>query len=423
MIKRIKNKGFTLIELLAVIVILAVIALIAVPQILNILNRARKSAAEDTTNGIIKSAENYVTSFMLQNNGSFPEKTLNFECTTDGCILQTELNDYNKENLTTLDFKGTKPTSGTITISNSGKNIIANNLKINGFTCIYDGEKSTCGDYKDRVVLKEIFNEKGIVGSYEKVLAIVYLDPTDLSKECNADNLETITDEGPNTGCMKWYAYKDENNQYTMIADHNITGTVTWNNTDGSSSTNYNGPKEVLDELSTATTNWSEKLVAPTPYTASWTYGEQSHTYTIDYSKYGNRARLISAEEIAEITKNDRSNGADYTKADPNWGLASNWFLLDRATGECYNQEKLCVVSQSKYAWLFDNTSSCINNGCNVAQSGIFGYWTSSPYVNSSNKSWYVHATDQLDYFYEVLTKNLYGVRPVITVKKSDLLY
>ena len=228
MIKSIKNKGFTLIELLAVIVILAVIALIAVPQILNILNRARKSAAEDTTSGIAKSAENYVTSFMLKNNGVFPEGTLIFECTTDGCILQTELNGYNKDNLTTLDFKGTKPTSGTITISNSGKNIIANNLNINGFTCINDGESSTCGDYKDRVVLKEDFEKNEITGGYEGVLAIVYLDPTDLTKECNKDNLEAITEGGPNTGCMKWYAYKDEDGKYTMIADHNITGTLKW---------------------------------------------------------------------------------------------------------------------------------------------------------------------------------------------------
>ena len=215
-----KNKGFTLIELLAVIVILAVIALIAAPQILNILNRARLSAAEDTTNGIIKSSENYVTSFMLKNNGSFPEETLTFECTTDGCILQTELNDYNTDNLTELYFKGTKPTSGTITISNSGKNIIANNLNINGFTCINDGENSTCGDYKDRVVLSEDFDKKGIVGSYEGVLAIVYLDPTDLSKKCNANNIDSTT--GIKEGCMKWYAYKDEDGKYNDSSSMDI---------------------------------------------------------------------------------------------------------------------------------------------------------------------------------------------------------
>ena len=140
-----KKRGFTLIELLAVIVILAVIALIAVPQILNILNKARKSAAEDTTSGIIKSAENYVTSFMLKNNGGFPDGTLTFECTTDGCILQTELKGYDIDNLTTLDFKGTKPNSGTITISNSGKNIQATNLNINNFTCNYLNDETYCG--------------------------------------------------------------------------------------------------------------------------------------------------------------------------------------------------------------------------------------------------------------------------------------
>ncbi len=140
-----KNKGFTLIELLAVIVILAVIALIAVPQILNILNRARLSAAEDTTSGIIKSAENYVTSFMLKNNGMFPDETLTFECSNAGCQLQTALNDYNKENLTELDFKGTKATSGIVTISNSGKNIQATNLNINNFTCNHLNDETYCG--------------------------------------------------------------------------------------------------------------------------------------------------------------------------------------------------------------------------------------------------------------------------------------
>ena len=44
-----KNNGFTLIELLAVIVILAVIALIATPAVLNIIDDARVSSAERST--------------------------------------------------------------------------------------------------------------------------------------------------------------------------------------------------------------------------------------------------------------------------------------------------------------------------------------------------------------------------------------
>ena len=45
------KKGFTLVELLAVIVILAIIALIATPLILNVIDNAKKGAAEASANG------------------------------------------------------------------------------------------------------------------------------------------------------------------------------------------------------------------------------------------------------------------------------------------------------------------------------------------------------------------------------------
>jgi len=50
------KKGFTLIELLAVIVILAIVAIISVPLIINVINDAKKSAAEDSAYGLIESA-------------------------------------------------------------------------------------------------------------------------------------------------------------------------------------------------------------------------------------------------------------------------------------------------------------------------------------------------------------------------------
>lgn len=52
-----KNKGFTLIELLAVIVILAIIALIATPRILDVVETARKGAAESSVLGYIDAVE------------------------------------------------------------------------------------------------------------------------------------------------------------------------------------------------------------------------------------------------------------------------------------------------------------------------------------------------------------------------------
>ncbi len=140
-----KRNGFTLIELLAIIVILAVIALIAVPQILKILNKARLSAAEDSTYGIVKAAETYTTNFMLKNNGSLPNVDLVFNCDSNGCSLNTTLTGYDLTNLDKLDFKGTKPKSGKITISNNGINIVATDLIINGFNCNYPiDSRTTC---------------------------------------------------------------------------------------------------------------------------------------------------------------------------------------------------------------------------------------------------------------------------------------
>ncbi len=388
--KSIKNKGFTLIELLAVIVILAVIALIAVPQILNILNRARLSAAEDTTSGIIKSAENYVTSFMLQNNGGFPDGTLTFECTTDGCQLKETLDDsYNMDNLTTLDFKGTKPTSGIITISNSGKDILTTNLNINNFTCLYSKGKSSC-------IEKQEIKENGTK---------VYFNPVE-GKQCSEDDYTTNQSKtGVKEGCMQWYIFNDNEGSavYTLILDHNITGTVAWNNTNGTLTTNYEGPKEVLEALSDETVAWSDELISPMPYTASWTLNDESHLYTIDYSTYGNKARLISAEEINEIIgkgiKDLNSISVGYM--DTNCNVSGK-----------------CNPGGNKYAWLFDNTNDCTNFGCNVSQSGNIGYWTSSAYASGSAYalviSSFSHLTNDKVHF-----TDYYGMRPVITIPKS----
>ena len=62
--KKTKN-AFTLIELLAVIVILAIIALIATPIVLGIVERARKSALENTAYGLMESAKLQYTEGLL----------------------------------------------------------------------------------------------------------------------------------------------------------------------------------------------------------------------------------------------------------------------------------------------------------------------------------------------------------------------
>ena len=65
-----KKKGFTLIELLAVIIILAVLALILTPMISDIISNASEAAFKRSIDGILSAAENYVTSYTLDNNGT-----------------------------------------------------------------------------------------------------------------------------------------------------------------------------------------------------------------------------------------------------------------------------------------------------------------------------------------------------------------
>ena len=114
------KKGFTLIELLAVIVILAVIALIAVPIVLNTVEKSRKNAARDSVYG-------YIDAIDTQNTLSHvdPEK---YSAITTG-----DVSSINPK----LNVKGSKPSSGNVTIENG--QVTSATFCINGYTVTYDG--------------------------------------------------------------------------------------------------------------------------------------------------------------------------------------------------------------------------------------------------------------------------------------------
>ena len=81
-----------------------------------------------------------------------------------------------------------------------------------------------------------------------------------------------------------------------------------------------------------------------------------------------------------------------------------------------------CAKSQvtSEYAWLFDYTAECTSHGCNKSDSNTWGYWTSSPYKgNSSSDVWRVFRLGGLGT--GVVSDAAYGIRPVITISKSNI--
>lgn len=358
-----QEKGFTLIELLAVIVILAVIALIAIPQVLNILSKARESAAEDSIYGIVKAAETYATEFMLTNNGKMPREDLVFDCSKEnnGCKLQLNIKNELKEkydltNLDALDFKGTKPTSGTVTITDNGKTISTSNLIINGFTCTYANGKANCsGEEKNMGYTIEPATGK----TYK---AIVYLDPTNLETKCNKNNSSVGTGT---SGCMKWYAYAETDSTYDLILDHNTTAKVS-------------SFSEAQTQVNTDTQNWDSSL----------------------------NARNIKADEIATITGHPTFKQETAPKEE--------WFYLDSNN----NTEKIATSQgASNYAWLYDYTGNCTYSGCNTEDSSTVGYWTKNMVVDSSSYAFDVDSNGSLGYTSVSAIHN--GVRPVITILKD----
>ena len=136
------RKGFTLIELLAVIVILAVIALIATPIILNLIDKARKGAAESSAYAYVEAAEKAIVVHMMSN----PNEKVQGPCTADGVTLTCKK--PGAEAATdlplTLDVKGDVPESGSLTIdSEKGTISEGTDLKIGNYTVQYDGTKAT----------------------------------------------------------------------------------------------------------------------------------------------------------------------------------------------------------------------------------------------------------------------------------------
>ena len=373
-----KKKGFTLIELLAVIVVLAIIALIATPMVLNTIDEAREGAAKSSGYGYINGLETSLASYMLRNNGvSYSAGKY------DIATLNTDLD---------VTIKGEKPSEGKVCVSSDGT-VTKASLKVNGYIVSYDGKEVKNTDLKeieditcDGVVSGGPTQE--VASNGETYKAIVYLDPTDLTKTCDASN--SVSTTGTKEGCMKWYAYKDDGTNYTMILDHNTTALVAWNSSGSNSEMN-----EVAVSLTSDTDTWTSGL----------------------------NPRLITADEVAEITGATEALAWDSSKSyasTPDLSTTISWFYLDGAAGTDTTWHTQIATSQgaSKYAWLYDYTNECTSYGCNVEDSSNKGYWTSTPVAGITYDAWHVGRNGILGRSNVDLT-SYRGVRPVITVSKD----
>ena len=244
-----KKKGFTLIELLAVIVILAIIALIAVPIVMNIISKANKSAFKDSAYGILKAGESYYTSELLEDaEGITEDVTFTFPNNIEG-----------------LEFQGSKPTGGTMTVRKDGKISMAIH---NGKHCVTKGfedediqisdDLTNCGSSNGGNVNNTLADL--VVNAETSVSTSTSASPLCINKGyvCEAGTLFTIKVNESQT--YNFYVLNDNGNKVDLIMDRNLVDDVEWINAEdygNSTVKNDKGPLTALKVLKERTSGWT----------------------------------------------------------------------------------------------------------------------------------------------------------------------
>ena len=410
-----KNKGFTLIELLAVIVILAIIALIATPIILGIIKDTKEEANKRSIEMYAKALKNSIAKNQL-----------------DGTKL--EINKLKvKENSKGKEFENTNfkveydgnVVCGAIEVYKDG-NVYLAKCKVNGENVEYTYGKKQSYD-NGEIVYFDVEKGRGCTEeeynlSYDETVKD-YLNSRIgyngyVNREKDSSDVEIIVEKMPKqNSCLKFYAFNDDMNSGTLnlLLDHNTTATI---DCAPRSDKNHKGPTSAVNYLKIDTDNWNGTII-PKKYH----YNSIGPSYVVDYNTLEYKSRLITAQEIAEIT------GAD---KELSWKEESstNKYYFDGARGNDENWQTQIADSNNKsdYYWLFDRTRSCQSYGCNVEQSYVYsiGYWTSSAYFGGDNYAWHVSCFGFISNGgnianYHVYNSNYYGIRPVIEVLKSNL--
>ena len=262
----------------------------------------------------------------------------------------------------TLSYSGEKPTKGYLYFNEDG--IAYGKMYINGY-CVEVKSDGTSTSTKT--------NESDCNVDIPQVTTytngtVVYYNPVTNAK-CTAS--QAVSTTGTKTGCMKWYVFNyDGSDKVNLLLDHDTTAAVILISPD----TRANGLIEVKKQLKSDTSTWNKSI----------------------------NPRLIEASEVAKITNNTAWTA----------GGSSYYFHTNR------NIEYKGPAGTNKYAWLFDNTRSCTNYGCNVADPSTYAYWTNTANSGDSNYAWFVFQNGSLSNFSLDDAVDL-GVRPVITISKS----
>ena len=408
------KKGFTLIELLAVIVILAIIALIAIPIVLNMINNARKKAAESSAYGFVEAIE--------YNNGLADvsdDMGISYERVTGTNLDVTTIN---------VKMKGKRPTSGTVTIDETGK-VTTGDFCIEGYQVAYRGKEVTevkkgCGNTSSSSESSTPGTTPiSVTNTVYTLEDVVYFDPVS-SAICDSTHTTSET-------CYKWRIITvdddDTKENITIQLDHNIVNSSAW-----APSSNTTGPTTALMALEGVTSGWTRVLGLTYSYDtsdATNNYGTLTCTNGACKIGIGNnfttnlKARIITGEEIKDITINKMNELNIETSGTmvANWALTSSYndYFYFSNSGYLIGN-KTTGTGNVALAWLVENTKNHTGSGAtsNTYGDANNGYWTLSPVSGTPNGAWLVTNSGSLTRG-NVYLENVGGIRPVITINKS----
>ncbi len=242
-------------------------------------------------------------------------------------------------------------------------------------------------------------------------LGIVYLNPKNISQSCNAQN--SVSTTGTKEGCMKFYIYDDDGTNYKLLLDHNTSSNVAW------------ATQADFIEAGGDLTEWqtNEGSTSRGPVTAN-------KQLALDTTGWSGNPRLPSANEIAHITGADTSLSWNSSKTyaspvtDKSTQIGNYYFDGSGSNYSGWTSQVANSTNKSKYAWLFDNTTNCLQYGCKkednneYSGSAVHGYWTSD--ASNINYPWAVVESGQLGRN-DVTNASNVGIRPVITLSKTSV--
>ena len=425
------KKGFTLIELLAVIVVLAIIALIATPIVMNTIKNAKKGAAERSADNYVKAVEQKVAESRIDgtkiSDGIYNIKPDGNLCPASGC-------GENDKDKITIDMSGNKPTSGRIKIKNNAVLSDDIDMKIGDYIIYYNTDKGEDKYYASQIKSYELnFSLTNL--EYAQAYSIEYAAPNGDDMYFAAGTPTTIKSNEPLRILLKstegYKVSKESINvtgaKYTLSGDSlnlyirlsKITGNVTItangvarkicdydsiDNTYFCNTGNGSVKFDLLEDGDTTTLTESTGRIAQSGQisliqhnysgdTVRWS-GDRINHKNDDISKQAVKAKEELENKTSSWTKIKEIGTISLPTAEQ----------IAAASGQVFNDNKISSSNLAKFLQAIIATRS---------------YWTSNPVISSTNRAWAVSSGGLVDI--PVTWSSSAGVRPVITISKSDV--